>query len=164
MNVLLVGWLCVLSIAVVGVNSRLLLLRRERESPLARLIAGESPSVAPSSGTPREFILLVTTTCASCDQAIEQFTRLAERHRETQASFVVLTASTDDKRVAPPLILRRDDELYRSIYRGAAPYLFMRSTSDVVSALGVPDSEALLDDLVVRALASPALSVGRTVQ
>lgn len=131
-------WLTLLTFALIGHNYRLTLLRAALSD--AQLGSNEfepgeqSPFVGlPGLPQPDSAVLIVSETCSSCVLAIQELERIAKgKKRPISGEFVVLTPDEGDERVHEPLRRLKDDELYRSLYPGATPAIFL------VNEVGLP--------------------------
>jgi hypothetical protein len=136
-------WLVLLTFAMIGHNARVSLLQAEN----ARLVqirqrtgeASTKPDPAERSLLrPNSAVLMVSETCAGCDAAIQALSSMAGgRDGRRINELVVLTPDARDERVRNPLRLLKNDELYRSMYPGMTPALFLIDGDCTPRFLGV---------------------------
>ncbi len=127
-------WLLLITFALIGHNTRQAILQQQvralrttsitpqRQSGFVEATENEKRSdLEPGSA-----VLLVSETCLGCNQAIESARQYVLGGSPGSFSpLYVLTPNPGDGRIVRPLVRLHDDELYRSIYPGAAPALFV---------------------------------------
>ncbi len=147
MTLLLVVWLVLLTLAVAGVNSRLTIVRHDQQAMRTQAEAIPAPLNDGEKAT--AVLLLVSDSCGACDVAIAEMHSFVSASTHDGIEFVVLTNLEVDRRVMSPLVARRNDELYRRIYRGASPYVYVQLAGRVEAIGNDADSFTTLFGIAV---------------
>jgi hypothetical protein len=98
---------------------------------------------------------MVDENCIGCDIAISGLAAFAVSASDSvMGDAVVLSPRQADSRVSAPLQLTTDDELYRALYPGKLPALFLVDATGSPTLLGTVGHLGQVEDLLESALAT----------